>query len=369
MVVNLQQDVSRLIEVNSKLSTTVDDLTAKNSNLASQMESLTLTLTLKPVSPAQTKLNTPNPLIGDSTIRDVACTDPSALHIVSRAGGAKTGDILQSLRKMKTDTFGDVMIHVGTNDCCTKFPTQKIGNNICDIVSQAKRVSTTGHVTLSSITPRSDNKNAADKGDTVNTVMESIAGESGCLFVNHHDNFLCRNGDIIDEMLTIDGLHLSKKGTIRLIENLKLQSAACCRIGMSARPGGETQLATPAAKPTWPGNTQAPWEARRQLVRHPPQRTQSSTPGGDPRVRSFPGGDRRPARRDDGRRAGQAGRNHNPFDRKATAYNDSMNTRYCNFCGEENHRDGVCRFGMPVKCFLCHHEGHKQKFCNLYNFR
>ena len=46
-----------------------------------------------------------------------------------------------------------------------------------------------------------------------------------------------------------------------------------------------------------------------------------------------------------------------------------MNLRYCSFCGEENHREGVCRFGMHVKCFLCNHEGHKQKFCEFYHFR
>ena len=63
-------------------------------------------------------------------------------------GGAKTGDILQFLCKMKTDSFGDVTIHVGTNDCPTNFPTQKMGNKICGIVSLAKCVSTT--VTLQS---------------------------------------------------------------------------------------------------------------------------------------------------------------------------------------------------------------------------
>ena len=132
MIINLQQDMSRLIELNTKLSTSVDDLKAKNSTLVSQMKSLSSTLTSTPMpQPLQTKLNIPNLLIGDSIIRDVACTDPKALHIVSR-GGAKTGDILQSLRKMKTDSFGDVILHVGTNDCSTKFPVEKIGNNICD---------------------------------------------------------------------------------------------------------------------------------------------------------------------------------------------------------------------------------------------
>ena len=248
----------------------------------------------------------------------------------------------------------------------TRVTRVVLPNNL--IVSQAKQVSTTGHATISGITPRSDHKDAAEKGETVNTVIESVAGESGCLFMNHQDNFLCRNGDIIEEMLTVDGLHLSKQGTIRLIDNLKLQSAACCRIGRSARPGGDTQSAAPTTKPpTAP--VQAPWEVRRQLVRNPPRHKRSSTPGGDPRPRFFPGGEG-PARRGEDKRARRpVHATHNKFDRKSAAHHDSMNLRYCSFCGEENHREGVCRFGMHVKCFLCNHEGHKQKFCEFYHFR
>ena len=169
----------------------------------------------------------------------------------------------------------------------------RIGNDICDIVSQAKRVSTTGHV--SGITPRSGHKDAAEKGKTVNTVIESVAGESGCLFMNHQDNFLCRNGDIIEEMLTVDGLHLSKQGTIRLIDNLKLQSAACCYIGRSARPGeaafrdcagtlGGTQAVGPQPAttqalqyPWWrPSTTLFPWWWRASTTR---RRQTSQAPG------------------------------------------------------------------------------------------
>ena len=56
-----------------------------------------------------------------------------------------------------TDSYGDVIIHVGTNDCATKCPTDKIFNNFRDISVHAKRVSCTGTVKFSSITPRVDN--------------------------------------------------------------------------------------------------------------------------------------------------------------------------------------------------------------------
>ena len=61
-----------------------------------------------------------------------------------------------------TNANADVTIHVGTNDCSTKFPVDKIADNIREISNQAKRVSRSGCVTFSSITPRIDNVAAAE---------------------------------------------------------------------------------------------------------------------------------------------------------------------------------------------------------------
>ena len=86
---------------------------------------------------------------------------------------------------MKEDSYGDVLVHVGTNDCLTKFPVEKICENLKDIVTQAKRVSRTGCVTLSSITPRTDNPSAAAKGSKVNEGMKRVAEETLCVFVDN----------------------------------------------------------------------------------------------------------------------------------------------------------------------------------------
>ena len=177
----------------------------------------------------------PTLLIGGSS---VACMDPSSLLVKSR-GGAKTGDVLKSLKEMDTDSYGDVIIHVGTNDCATKCLTDKIFNNFRDISVNANRVSRTGTVKFSSITPRVDNPVAAARGVEVNDGIRRIAEECECIFVCHQDNFLWRNGDINEELLSVDGLHLSKLGTERLISNLKLSTSASCRIGRSQRPGDD----------------------------------------------------------------------------------------------------------------------------------
>ena len=122
---------------------------------------------------------------------------------------------------MDTDSYGDVIIHAGTNDCATKCPIDKIFNNFRDIPVHAKHDFRNGTVKFSNITPRDDNPVAAAMGVEVNDVIIRIAEECECIFVCHQDNFLCQNGDINEELLSVDGLHLSKLGTERLISNLK----------------------------------------------------------------------------------------------------------------------------------------------------
>ena len=109
------------------------------------------------------------------------------------------------------------------------------------MATQAKRVSKTGHASFSSITARVDDLSAAAKGAEVNEGMTRVAEESGCQYICNHDNFLCRNSDVNTELVAVYGLHVSKHGTERLIENLKLYDTACCRIGRSQRPGLDPQ--------------------------------------------------------------------------------------------------------------------------------
>ena len=99
------------------------------------------------------------------------------------------------------------------------------------MATQAKRVSKTVHVSLSSITPHVDDLSAAAKGAEVNEGMKRVAEESGCRYICNHDNFLCCNGDANMELVPIDGLQLSNLGTERLKKTLKLNDTACSRIG------------------------------------------------------------------------------------------------------------------------------------------
>ena len=160
---------------------------------------------------------------------------------------------------------------------------------------------------------------------------------------------------------------MSKLGTERLISNLKLSATACCRIGKSTRPGGHTQ------------RTRA-WASGDQHQPHmqPPVQRRSADPH-RPTVHSartaFPRRGHTPATAtasalastSGGRHTGAAPQRHPNH----PALEDTNSARlchvdYCTFCGESNHRSHNCRYGMYVRCFQCHRDGHIQKFCDYY---
>ena len=164
--------------------------------------------------------------------------------------------------------------------------------------------------------------------------------------------FLCRNGDTNEELVSLDGLHLSKLGTERLIGNLKL-TMACCRIGRTSQPGGEPQRSQPRATPHGGATSRgahgppAQKPATANPTRH--ERHFRNKPPSLPRYR-----------RSDQRNS------FIPSDTPSDPKINNSQIKYCMFCGESNHRNHVCRFGMPVTCFRCHREGHKEKFCEYY---
>ena len=82
-----------MLATNNTLVKSVKDLTVKNEQLLAQISSSSDRSKPLPNS----NVDVPNLLIGASTIRDIACTDPSALYIIF-GGGAKTGDVLKTLK-------------------------------------------------------------------------------------------------------------------------------------------------------------------------------------------------------------------------------------------------------------------------------
>ena len=121
--------------------------------------------------------------IGFSILRDLVSNDLTTLVIKSH-GGSKTYDILKILNKMKNNEFGDISIQIGSNDCATKKPVQEIIENFDKIIEAAKQVSSTGHVTLGGICPRTDDGDAAARGTEINSRLQQLAEARGSIFTS-----------------------------------------------------------------------------------------------------------------------------------------------------------------------------------------
>ena len=206
----LRNEVKELKNSNSLISAPLQSLKDYNSKLANGNTGN---------STQQNKL--PRLFLGDSTIRDIVANENSHIHVQSK-GGAKTVDILNTLKRTKRGAYSDIFIHVGMKNTATKFPIEKIVENITNIIDQAKEKSSSGHVVMSSICPRTDNSSTASKGSDINETIKPIVGDKVCVFVDHSESFLTKGWEIIVDFSLIDGLHLSASGTHRLTKSLGL---------------------------------------------------------------------------------------------------------------------------------------------------
>lgn len=71
------------------------------------------------------------------------------------------------------------------------------------------------HIVVGGIVPRTK-KNT----EKYNKELNSICRQENIDFVNHSENFLLKNGKIVNGLLYSDGVHLTKDGTSLLINNI-----------------------------------------------------------------------------------------------------------------------------------------------------
>ena len=165
-VLQLSGYVSQLVDQNKILTEMVNELKQSNSKIKAEQSNIQKS-TDQDRNSREISNDSPSLILGDSTIRDVVPNDEHRLYVCSK-DGAKTSDILAMLKKVKQNAYGDIMIHVGTNDTATKYPETKIVENVSSILDVAKDKSRTGNVTLSGICPRIDDDMAADRGKNIN---------------------------------------------------------------------------------------------------------------------------------------------------------------------------------------------------------
>ena len=105
--------------------------------------------------------------------------------------------------------------------------------------------------------------------------LKTLANEKDCVFIDHTDSFLTRGGEIIEDFLLMDGLHLSAAGIRKLLKKLKYIIICHGKAGYATDHAGMAALVV-----TWPGRFQRPTTAgqRQPGVTRPPGAGQAYTP-------------------------------------------------------------------------------------------
>ena len=102
---------------------------------------------------------------------------------------------------------GSTILHVGTNNLQNKESTEDIANDIMDVAVSIRNEKT--NIFVSGLTVRNDRLN--NKRKNVNSLLKHKCDEEKICFAD--------NTNINVGVLNNSGLHLNKRGTMRLINN------------------------------------------------------------------------------------------------------------------------------------------------------
>ena len=125
--------------------------------------------------------------------------------------GANT-DAMEHYVKPTMKYENDLLIlHFGTNDLRSEKSADDIANGIINIGKSMKTEN--NEIMISSIIPRADNENLDKKGSEVNNILINLCSLYSFNFINNETISKATH-------LNSSGLHLNKKGTFALANNI-----------------------------------------------------------------------------------------------------------------------------------------------------
>ena len=243
-------------------------------------------------------------LAGDSLLRDV---DEQKLNntTVTSMSGARIKDLADHMDAVDAESrYNSVYLCVGTNDCGDKeADIDAAATSYKTMVTKlTDRVAKPSDIIISSVPPRTDNKDHQERVEALNTALTNVAEDTGATFINNNTTFTLPTGEANDGYLDADGVHLSKNGTNRLVKNLKVPIKA------------QSTDVTKNKIPSTSSVNDSGWKIVKK-------------------------------------------------DQRRRNKNNPINVRGCQNCGETNHNVGTCRHGSKLKCHACNKLGHKARHC------
>ena len=133
---------------------------------------------------------------------------------MSNRGGTTTS-LKKHIEDLDLTPFNTVILQFGGNDAERDIEIHDSNRNYLNIILEIQKCNGAKHIVVGGIVPRTK-KNT----EKYNKELNSICRQENIDFVNHSENFLLKNGKIVNGLLYSDGVHLTKDGTSLLINNI-----------------------------------------------------------------------------------------------------------------------------------------------------
>jgi hypothetical protein len=133
---------------------------------------------------------------------------------LSNRGGTTTS-LKKHIEDLDLTPFNTVILQFGGNDADRDIEIHDFNRNYLNIIQEIQKCNEVKHIVVGGIVPRTK-KNT----EKYNKELKSICRQENIDFVNHLENFLLKNGKIVNGLLYSDGVHLTKDGTSLLINNI-----------------------------------------------------------------------------------------------------------------------------------------------------
>ena len=155
-------------------------------------------------------------IAGDSIVKNVigsrmGAKDSTNHFVVKPFPGANLSDMEDFVKPLVRKMPDKLILHVGTNDIKSSSP-KAIAESTFNLVTQIRQDSPGTSVGVSALLVRSDNSDFAVKVNQVNTILKGLCSRNRIPFLG--------NSNIDRSHLNSMGLHLNKKGSLVLENNL-----------------------------------------------------------------------------------------------------------------------------------------------------
>ncbi|CAC5412804.1 unnamed protein product [Mytilus coruscus] len=151
-------------------------------------------------------------IFGSSITKEIKATDLNDNVYFNTNRGALVSDLERKIQEIDLSPFSTIVLQFGGND--TKLSVQTFSRKYKNVIQSAKtnRIKT---VIIWGCLQRSNTSL-----DHINNALYEISIEENVTFINHFDNFVFRNGEIVPGLIHTNGVHLTNSGTTKLIDNI-----------------------------------------------------------------------------------------------------------------------------------------------------